>query len=117
MKTIKVKNMCDGIESLVPNSVPSLSQVLLSLNVYRKTGSGNQVDDLHKYGHGLSYTEAKFIGDKWAEWRENQSRLVPSNIKEGSIGIHVVDNIDWKNRNIKGKRHITTKCYSYRSES
>jgi hypothetical protein len=39
--------------------------------------------------------------DKWAEWTEKQSRLVPSDIKEGSIVIHVVDNIDWKNRNIK----------------
>ena len=48
VKTIKVKKICDDIESLVPNSIPSLSQVLLSLNVYRKTGLSNLVDDLLK---------------------------------------------------------------------
>ena len=35
-KATKVKKICSDIESLIPNSTPSLSQVLLSLSIYRK---------------------------------------------------------------------------------
>ena len=107
-KATKVSKICDDIESLIPNSCPSLSQVLLSLNVYRKTGSSVIVNDLHKFGHGISYTETKFIEDKWAEWSENTSNIVPANIKQGVVVTHVVDNIDWKNKNFKGKETHNT---------
>ena len=46
-KATKINKICTDIESLVPNDVPSLHQVLLSLNAYRKTGSSNIVNDLH----------------------------------------------------------------------
>ena len=67
-KATKVTKICSDIESLIPNTTPSLSQVLLSFSTYRKTGSSTVIDDLHKFSHGISYTETKFIEDKWAEW-------------------------------------------------
>ena len=69
-KATKVSKICDDIEFLIPISCPSLSQVILLLNVYRKTGSSDIVNDLYKFGHGISYTETKFIEGKWAEWSE-----------------------------------------------
>ena len=62
--------------------------------MYRKTGSSTAIDDLHKFGHGISYTETIFIEDKWAEWSEQQSSLFPSNIEKGLITTLVFDNID-----------------------
>ena len=82
--------------------------MLLSLNIYRKTDSSEIITVLHRIGHGLSYTETKFIGDKWAEWSENQSKLVPNNIDEDSIVTLVADNIDWKNKTFKGKETHNT---------
>ena len=38
-KATKVSKICADIESLVPHGHPALSQVLLSLNMYYKTGS------------------------------------------------------------------------------
>ena len=70
--------------------------------MYRKTGSSIVINDLHKLGHGISYTETQFIQDKWVEWSEKQSSYIPSNIKKGHIVTHVVDNIDWKNKDVKG---------------
>ena len=64
-KATNASKICDDIESLILNSCPSLSQLLLSLNLYRKTGPSVIVNDLHKIGHGISYTETKFIEDKW----------------------------------------------------
>ena len=63
VKATKVSKICDDIEALMPNAKP-LSQVLLSLNIYRKTGSSEVITDLHRIGPGLSYTETKFIEDK-----------------------------------------------------
>ena len=60
-KATKVTKICSDIESLIPNTTPSLGQVLLSLSMYRRTGSRTVIDDLHKFGHGISYTETKFI--------------------------------------------------------
>ena len=100
-KAIKVNNICQDIESLVPSTKPSLSQVMFSLNLYRKTGSSTVVNDAHDHGHGISYAETSFIQDKWAEWSERQSTYIPSNIKKGHVVTHVVDNIDWKNKNVK----------------
>ena len=94
VKATKVSKICDDIETLIPNVKPSLPQVLLSLNIYRKAGSSEVITDLHRIGHGLSYTETKFIEDKWARWSENQSKLVPSNKDEDSIVTPVADNID-----------------------
>ena len=112
IKATKVSKVCEDIEILIPNAKPSLSQVLLSLNIYRKTCSSEVITDLHRIGHGLSYTETKFIEDKWAEWSENQSKLVPNNIDEDSIVTLVADNIDWKNKTFKGEeKHYTNSIF------
>ena len=64
--------------------------------------------DLHRIGHGLSYTETVFIQDKWAEWSENQSQLVPNNIDEDSIVTLAADNTDSKNKTFKGEETHNT---------
>eukprot|EP00111_Clytia_hemisphaerica_P012198 TCONS_00035810-protein len=97
-KVPKVTKLCTDIESLSPNATPSLNQVLLSLSEYRKTGSSNVVTDLSRLGHGISYTDAKFIEDKWAEWVDKSCKLVPSNIKPGNTTpTLVIGNIDFSN--------------------
>ena len=53
IKTTRVSKICDDIETLIPNVKPSLSQVLLSLNIYRKTGSSEVITDLHRTEHRL----------------------------------------------------------------
>ena len=107
-KAIKVTKICSEIESLIPNTTPSSSQVLLSLSMYRKTGSSTVIDDLNKFGHGISYTETKFIEDIWAEWSEQQSSLLPSNNEKGIITTLIFDNTDWKNKDDKGKETHNT---------
>ena len=56
----------------------------------------------------MSYTETKWIEDKWAEWSENQLKLVPNNIHEDSIVTLVADNIDWRNKTFKGEETHNT---------
>ena len=85
VKTTKVSKICDDIETLILNAKPSLSQVFLTLNIYRKIGSSEVITNLHRIGHGLSYI-----------W-------VPNNIDENSIATPVADNIDWKNKTFKGE--------------
>ena len=46
--------------------------------------------------------ETIFIQDKWAEWCEKQSLLIPSNIESCKLVTHVVDNIDWENESLTG---------------
>ena len=41
-----------------------------------------------------------FVEDKWAEWSQYQSNLIPSNIISGVPTTLVSDNIDWKNKSI-----------------
>ena len=60
------------------------------------------VKDIHHYGHGISYDETIFIQDKWAEWCEKQSSLIPSNIESRKLVTHVVNNIDWENKGLTG---------------
>ena len=76
--------------------------------MFRKMGSSTVIDDLQKFVHGISYTATKFIEDKWAEWSEQQSSLLPSNIEKGLITTLVFDNIDWKNKDHKGKETHNT---------
>ena len=107
-KSVKVSEICQNIQSLVPGGQASLSQILLSLTMYGKTGSKNVVNDLRHLGHGIPYTETIFIMDKWAEWCMNQKSLVPSNMRKGVISTHTFDNIDWKNKNInRAESHYT----------
>ena len=91
---------CDDIMTLTPTLKPALNQVLLSLNTYHKTSSSTIVNDLHKLRDGISYTKTRFIEDKWAEWSSRQSTIIPSNIRKGITTTHVVDNIDWKNKDL-----------------
>ena len=107
-KATKITKICSDIESLIPNTTPSLSQVLLSLSMYRKTGSSTVIDNLRKFGHGILYTETKFIEDKWAELSEQQSSLLSSNIEKGLITTLVFDNMDWKNKDCEGKETHNT---------
>ena len=81
-KATKVTKICSDFASLIPNTMRSLSQVLLSISMYRKMGSSAVNNDLHKFGYGVSYTEKKLIEDKWAEWSEQWSSLLPSNIEK-----------------------------------
>ena len=104
-KATKVTKICSDIDSLIPNTTPSLNQVLLSLSMYRKTGSSTVSDDLHKFGHGISYIETKFTEGKSAEWSEQQSSLLSSNIEKGLITTSVFDNIDWETRTTKVEKH------------
>ena len=107
-KATKVMKIRSYIELLIPNTTPSLSQNLLSLSMYRKNGSSTIIDDLHKFRRDMSYTETKFIEGKWEEWSEQQSSLLPSNIEKGLITTLVFDNIDWKNKDHKGKETLNT---------
>ena len=63
---------------------------------------------MHKFGHGITYTETKFIEDKWAEWSEQKSSLLRSNIENNLIATLAFDNIDWKNKDHKGKETHNT---------
>ena len=99
-KSIKVMKICDDIMTLIPTLQPALGQVLLSLKTYHKTGSSTIVDDLHKLGHGISYTATRFIENKWVKWSSNQSTIISSNVHKGISTTHVVDNIDWKNKDL-----------------
>ena len=58
------------------------------------------INDLKKLGAGISNTETMFIQDKWTEWTENCSSIIPPNIKKGVIATHICDNIGWKNTNV-----------------
>ena len=102
-KATKVTKICSDMESLIPSTTRSLSQVLLSLSMYRKTGSNTVIDDSQKFGHDISYTETKFIEEKWGEWAEQQSYLLASNIEKGLITTLAFDKIDGKNKDHKGK--------------
>ena len=53
--------------------------------MYKKTGSKTVIDDFHKFGYGISYTETKFIEQKLAEWLDQLSSLLPSNTEKGFI--------------------------------
>ena len=99
-KAAKIQQLAQSIESILPNAQPSLDQVLLSLTMYRKTGSSAVVETINKLGYGISYTETVFIEDKWAEWAEKQSSIIHSNMLPSIPTTHVADNIDWKNKSI-----------------
>ena len=77
-KATKVTKICAEIESLITSTT-------LSLSMYRKTGSGCVIDDFHKFGHGISYTETKFIEGKWIEFSEQQSLLLPRDTEKGLV--------------------------------
>ena len=101
-KETKISKICQDIESLMPNAIPSYDQLLLSLTLHRKTGSSDVVDIINDFGHGVPYTEVRFVEDKWAQWDEEQSSIIPSNMVKGVHTTHVADNIDWKNKSQSG---------------
>ena len=75
----------------------------MSLTIHRKTGSSGVTDTLHKLGYGISYTETLFIEDKWAEWTEAQSAIIPLNIKVNIPTTLVADSTDWENKGLTRK--------------
>ena len=109
-KAVKIVKISEDIESMIPSRKPSLSQVLMSLTLHLVTGLSNVVKDIHHYGHGVSYIETIFIQDKWAEWCEKQSSLIPSNIESRKLVTHIVDNIDWENKSltVDQNRHMNS---------
>lgn len=106
-KATIVTQICDNITALSPHNKPTLSQVLLSLSIYAKTGSKLIIDDLKRIGTGISYTETIFILDKWAEWIVMQGSIIPGNIVKDVMCTHVFDNIDWSNKNGRLEVHLT----------
>ena len=52
-KAVKVKEICQNIQSLVPSVKSSQSQILLSMTMCGKTGSKNVINDLHHLGLGI----------------------------------------------------------------
>ena len=73
------------------------------------TGSN---DTLHRLGHGISYSET-FVEEKWTEWSQYQSNLIPSNISGVPTSL-VSDNIDWKNKSREvAMKPITQIVYLY----
>ena len=99
-KAQKVLKITQNITALLPNTLPSKDQVLLSLTMQRKTGSSDVVDTLHHLGHGISYSETLCIENKWAEWSQYQSNPILSNIISGVSTTLMSNNIDWKNKSI-----------------
>ena len=66
VKSVKVMKICNDTMKFILTLRSALPQVLLPHNTnYHKTGSNTIVDDYHKPGHGTSYTETRFIEDKW----------------------------------------------------
>ena len=64
--------------------------------------------DLHRLGHGLSYTDTKFIENKWVEWSKKQSKLVLNNFREGVLVTHVIDDTDRKDKTFNGRVKVIT---------
>ena len=46
--------------------------------------------------HQNVYSETFFVKDKWAEWSQCHSNLIPSNIISGVPKTPVLDKIDWE---------------------
>ena len=67
VRSVKVINICNEMMTFTPTLRSTLPEVLLSHKTYHKTGFNIIVDDLHKSGLGISYTETCFIEDKWAK--------------------------------------------------
>ena len=114
-KELKVLQISQNIESLMPNSPPSLDQ-LLSLTLHRKTGSSDAINTLNRLGYGVPYTEVCFVENKWAEWDEKQNCSIPSNITKGLCTTHVADNIDWQNKSLSGKQTHNTNSIVIQNE-
>ena len=66
-KAQKMLQITRNMTALLPNTLSSKDQVLLSLAMHRKVGSSDVVGTLHRLGHGIVYSEALFVEDKWAE--------------------------------------------------
>ena len=94
-KTLKLNQMCQNLQSLLPHFSYSLDQLLLSLTLHRKTGSSDVLDVLNRLGYGVPYTDLLFVLNIWAEWASKQKTHIPTNIKKGVFTTHVTDNIDW----------------------
>ena len=79
--------------------MPSITTLLsLFFVTYRKTGSSTLIDDLHKFGHGISYTETEFAEDKQGERLE---RIHPQH--SSFITTLVYGRRDQKSKGLKGK--------------
>ena len=79
VKATKVSKLCDDIETLIATAKPSLSQVLLSLNIYRKTGSQIYTGldtDCHILKLNLQWTN----GPNGVRTNQNQSQIIQTKI-------------------------------------
>ena len=75
IKATIVSKICDGIESLISNSKPLLSLVILPLNIYSETGSSEIITDFQRLDRGLPYTETTFIEDNGSNGAKNKPSL------------------------------------------
>ena len=57
--------------------------------------------DLHRLGHGLSYTDTTFIENKWVEWSKKQSKLVLNNFRAGVLVTHLLMMLTGKTKHLK----------------
>ena len=60
-----------------------------------------KVNEICKKIEAFIYTEAMFIRDMLAQWTDNQSSYIPSNIQKGKTVTQVFFNIDWKSENVQ----------------
>ena len=107
-KKSKIFHLANNIECLLPGVLPSLEQILFATTLHAKSGSKDAVDTTHSFGYGISHSELYFILDKWAEWAEAQSSIIPKNIQKKVVTTHIADNIDFKNKNIEGNETHNT---------
>ena len=68
--------------------------MLQSHNTYHKTKFNTIIDDLHKLGHRICYTETRFNEDKRSEWSSSQPPVITLNIYKGFTTTLIVDNIN-----------------------
>ena len=63
-KTQNELQITQNITALLPNTLLSKDQVILSLTMHRETGSSDVVNTLHRLEHGISYSETLLVEDK-----------------------------------------------------
>ena len=92
-KSLKVQQICQNLQSLLPKSQPSLDQLLLAPTLHRKTGSSDVVHILNRLGYGVPYTELLFVLNKWADWASKQKTHIPPNIDWARTQVHHTNSI------------------------
>ena len=97
VKAAKVSKICDDIESLIPNWKSAVSQVLLPLNIYKKTPPSEVITGFHRLVHTRKLNSTKINGSNSAKNHQNWCWTTLENVFLLHISCYIViDNIDWK---------------------